>query len=308
MNSTGGQHFLDDLRAAVIAGVPIDGGLGFDASSENLLTLDSLNEIEEQTNANEWAESSREGANPALPDRLAVAWKVFATTSDMPLVLRGLSAANLASRKAIRSLRWTITYLMIVLLVAWLGMMFFAIVLVPELESMRADMQFSRRPDVAQSHTFLPWIGYLAYIFGALSLIALIALGTGGIRRFVMLAGGRHFVRSRIEGVASEVSARLVGAGVEPDRATELAYRLAGGETNRPETLGSISEPRSQFTFSKNANLFHLRNGDRHFEWIKASVPNALVFLLGGCIALVYGAAVFAPILELLRNLMISGV
>ena len=53
-----------------------------------------------------------------LPERLAVAAQVFAATNDMPLVLRGLSAGNLAARKAVRSLRWTVAYLIIVLLVA----------------------------------------------------------------------------------------------------------------------------------------------------------------------------------------------
>ena len=297
MNSAGRQHFLNDLRAAVMAGVPIDDGPTFVPATENLLTVSALDDIE-----------ARIPAGTELPDRLGVAEEVFVATNDMPLVLRGLSAANVASRKAIRSLRWTIAYLMIVLVVAWLGMMFFAIVVMPELQAMRTDMQFSRHPELATSPSYVPWMGYLAYILGILALIALIALCAGGIRKIVMLVGGRYFVRSRIEAIASEVSARLVGSGVDSDRANELAYRLAGRELRLSERSGADFKSHSKAIGSQRANLFHLRDGDRHLERIRASIPTLLIFLIGGGIALVYGTAVFAPIFELIRDLATSGV
>lgn len=300
MSSGDWQHFLNDLRAAVIAGVPIGVGQSMNGSMgsvENLLTTKSLDAIEEH--------GTFAGGNLKLPERLTAAHQVFSATNDMPLVLRALSAANHASRRAIRYLRWTIAYLVIVLLVAWLGMIFFAIVLVPEIESMRADFLFSRRPDVATSHTFLPWIGYLTWIFGALSLIALIALCVGGTRKFVMLAGGRYFVRSRVEASAAEVCSRLIESGIDPSQADELAFQLVGYEA---KSIGSTPTAfRSPFDSSSAASV-HLRSGDRHLERIRATVPTVLVFLVGGCISLIYGVAVFAPILDLLRDLMISGV
>lgn len=301
MSSADRQDFLNDLRAAVIAGVPIDVGVtGSLGSSENLLTIKSLDEIDEQGGVPE--------RNRVLPARLAAALDVFLATDDMPLVLRSLSAANQASRKAIVCLRWTIAYLAIVLLVAWLGMIFFTIVLVPEIQSMRADMLFSRRPEVADSHTFLPWIGYLTWIFGALLFLALIAFCVGGIRRFVMLAGGRYFVQSRVEAMAIEVSSRLVGSGFEPDRAVALASQVVGRETKTVGATPTVSSSRFDSTGGPKATSFHLRKGDRHLDRIKATIPTLLVFAVGGCIALIYCAAVFAPVLDLLRDLMISGV
>ncbi len=303
MSSANWHHFLNDLRAAVIAGVPIgvgQSGNGSFGSTEDLLTTKSLNAIEERVAV---AENDR-----TLPERLLAAHQVFSVTNDMPLVLRALSAANQASRKAIRYLRWTIAYLIIVLLVAWLGMIFFTIVLVPEIESMRADLLFSRRPDVATSHTFLPWIGYLTWVFGALSLIALIAICVGGTRRIVMLAGGRYFVRSRAEASAAEVCSRLIESGIEPMQANQMAFQLVGYEAKSIGATPTVSRSRFDSIDSSSAASFYLRSGDRHLERIKATVPTLLVFLVGGSIALIYGAAVFAPILDLLRDLMIAGV
>ena len=308
MNLTGRQNFLNDLQAAVIAGVPIDVGPLFSPSSEKLLTLQSLGQMQEREKVVAPASSVHPEADQVLPERLAVAAQVFAATNDMPLVLRGLSAGNLAARKAVRSLRWTIAYLFIVLLVAWAGMMFFAICVVPEIEAMRADMLFSRRPDMATVKTSLPWIGYLTYIFGALILLALVVLCIGGIRKFVMLVGGRYFVRSRIEAIATEITARLIGAGVDSNQASELAFRVAGGETKRPESFGVNSELSFQLDHTRKTKAFHLRNGDRHLEQIRASVPVALLFLVGGCITLVYCGAVFAPVVELLSDLVTTGV
>ncbi|MDA8563940.1 hypothetical protein N9L06_05755 [Mariniblastus sp.] len=310
MSSADRHYFLDDLRAAVIAGVPIDVGSSVDGStfsSENLLTIKALDEIEDTVSA-AGSNSGHRRYEGALPDRLDIAQQVFSTTNDMPLVLRGLSTANLASRKAIRFLRWTITYLMIVLLVAWLGMMFFAIVLVPEIQAMRADLLFSRRPEVASSNGLLVWIGYLAWIFGALLIAALIALSVGGIRKFVMLVGGRYFVGSRVQAIAMEAATRLVESGIDPTRANELACRLVGCDAKAAGAAQVVSLPRQNSNNVRQATSLHLRNGDRYLERIRATVPTFLVFLVGGCIGLVYCAAVFAPILALLRDLMISGV
>ena len=308
MNLTGRQNFLDDLQAAVIAGVPIDVGPRFNPLSEKLLTLESLGQMQEREKVIAPASSDQAEADPVLPERLAVAAQVFAATNDMPLVLRGLSAGNLAARKAVRSLRWTIAYLIIVLLVAWACMMFFAFYVVPEIQSMRADMLLSRRPDVATVKTSLPWIGYLTYLFGALMLLALVMLCVGGIRRFVMLVGGRYFVRSRIEAIATEIAGRLVGAGVDSHQASELAFRVAGGESKRLESSGVNSESSFQLDHTPETRSFHLRNGDRHLEQVRVSVPVALLFLVGGCITLVYCGAVFAPVVELLSDLVTTGV
>lgn len=308
MNSADREHFLQDLRAAVMAGVPIDIGLDSGAATDDLLTLESLKVIGEKAQSVNVGDSRNSETDRMFPPRLAVAAEVFQATGDMPLVLSGLSASTQAARLAVRSLRWTIAYLVIVLLVAWLGMLFFAIVLVPEMESMRADFLFSRRPEVASSNTSLPWIGYLAYLFGAILFCILVVLCTVGMRKFVMLVGGRYFVRSRVDAVASKISSQLVHAGIDSNRANGLAYRLAGSESMPSDNVTVDSANSNQPDGAWRTTSFYLRDGDRYLNRMRASVPSILVFLVGGCIALIYGTAVFAPIVELIRDLMISGV
>jgi len=308
MNSADREHFLSDLRAAVMAGVPIDAGLSSGSSKEGLLTLKSLDQIAEKASLGGTVNSKDVDAELLFPPRLAVAAEVFLATRDMPLVLSGLSASTQAAREAVRSLRWTVTYLVIVLLVAWLGMLFFAIVLVPEIQAMRSDLVLSRRPEVAASHTSLPWIGYLAYLFGAILFCTLLALCVFGTRKFVMLVGGRHFVRCRVAAVANAISSELVGSGIDPAQAIALADRLSGATTKRTtDTASTLSDP-NETGDAWSATSFHLRNSDRYLERMRASVPSIMVFLVGGCIALIYSTAVFGPIVELIRDLVFSGV
>jgi type II secretory pathway component PulF len=300
MTSADQEHFLNDLRAAVIAGVPIDVGTDSFYWSEKLLTL---RQLEKQFPS---ASSDRTLNDSTLPDRLKTAVRVFEVTRDMPLVLQGLSEAPLAARKAVHLLRWTIVYLVIVLLVAWLGMIFFSVYLVPEIETMRADILLSRRPDLSEPGQYLPWIGKLIYVFGAVLTLALISMAIGGVRRFVMLVGGRHYVRCRVESLADVVTARLLNEGLDADESQQLAIKLTGAARKRPEQNTVVSSEAFAGRFALPLGV--IQSGERRLEQIRATVPNILLVIIGGFIALAYGAAVFTPIIELLRDLAMSGV
>lgn len=317
MNSADRESFLNDVRAGLIAGVPIDLGCNSVGATENLLTLPQLDQIQQQLIQSEPVDSLNASAGAAhngfdsgsvLPRRLAVAAKVFQATRDMPLVLRGLSVGTHSARKAVRSLRWTISYLVIVLFVAWLGMIFFAIHIVPLIQSMRADMLLSSHPELAESTGSLQWINYLAYGFGILLFVTLIAFCLGGVRWFVMLIGGRTFVRTRVDAMANEISACLVESNFDPGQSAKLGRELAGANpkpSEEVESSGRTSPGSAIYRFVPPLNLL---SGEHRLDQIKASIPFVLIFFVGGCIALVYGAAVFAPIIELLRDLAISGV
>lgn len=312
MNSADRECFFNDLRAALMAGVPIDVGLKSGGTTDKLLTLGQLEKIKLESSAGTPIDSPRSAFEfqdrSFFPTRLAVAAQVFDATHDMPLVLRGLSVGIEAARTAVRSLRWTIAYLVIVLFVAWLGTIFFAVYLVPEMESMRADLLFSKRPELAESNEYLPWIGQLVLVLGVILAAFMIALWIGGVRRFVMLIGGRYFVRSRVDTLANEVFSRLVEAGVDVSRSKELCLQLTGAESETLNEADLSPEWQDVSTSIRRTSSFRLLSGERKLAQIKATIPSLLVFLIGGCIALVYGAAVFAPIIQLLHDLAISGV
>ena len=318
MNSADRESFLNDLRAALLAGVPIDAGTDSVGSTENLLTLSQLDQIEQQlvqsapvdsqSSLAGSSESAQVGSKSGLPKRLAVAADVFEATRDMPLVLRGLSVGIESTRKAVRSLQWTISYLVIVLLVAWLGMIFFAFHVVPTIQSMRADMVLSSHPELAEATGSLQWINYLALGFGILLFVTLVAFCLGGVRWFVMLIGGKAFVRARVEAMSNEISGRLLQSNIESDRSDKLGRELTGAKSKPSAEAESHDRTSSESADTQFFPSLNLLNGDHRLEQIRVSLPFVLIFFVGGCIALVYGAAVFAPIIQLLRDLAISGV
>jgi len=310
MNSTSFQRFNNDLKAALIAGVPLEIGSSDSATGTQCLTTAKLNQFENELLLAVSDENALEHAlqsNSEVPSRYLAALQVFERTDCMPIVLDGLTVRLGAQSQVNQALRWTFIYLFFLLAVACAGMWLFISRVLPEIELMRDDLLLPAAVNAPPSFDLTPWFPLILGVFGGGCLILLVLMLTGGVSKIAMWLGGKRFVECRLTMMALRLTKILMDEGMSSGKAITTACDLNGaGDRVRSEIQKTIEATRDGTDLDSLADYLTLAGNDRLAQ-LKTGTPIAVVSIVGGGIALVYCVAVFWPILSILKDMTTLG-
>lgn len=311
------ERFRADLAAAVAAGVPVSFGL--DTKSAE------LDRWCEELKVDSGATGSCSGADrtrtinqsatggPALPNRFLAAYKVFATTDSMAEVLDGLIAVPEAERQVRRALRWPFIYLAIVLLVAILGLVFYAWRIQPVHELLQAELAFPPAVREARSLQLLDWLPMVVLVFATVLFVASVSLLAGGFRWLVMAIGGRRFVRSQGSAAVMRTMASLAASGMGAAEAGKTARQLVLGErvsgpapTTDSGESGTGRESRVGDAWLALAG-YHQVAAEQQLRHLKIATPAILLSVIGGAVGVGYALTIYGPLIRLLNQLVTAG-
>ena len=119
------DQFSNDIRAALIANIPLTCGDGRRLTERELDRLVGLQAQQEHGKSSVDTPTTETRQNE-LPDWFRAGLSVFHKTGTMVPVLEGLSIRARATHQAIRAVRWTILYLLVVTGFALAGVLFFS--------------------------------------------------------------------------------------------------------------------------------------------------------------------------------------
>lgn len=310
MNPTSFQRFQNDLKATLLAGVPVEIGSKDSVSSNNRLTIAELSHLESLIlpgiTSNESLTETLD-SQPEIPARYRAALIVFDRTASMLAVLDGLTIRRFAQGQAKRVLRWTLIYLLILLAVAFVGMRLYTTQVLPALALMRADMLLPAAINAPDRFDLMPWLPIIVQVLGWSLLVMLVLMLAGGASKIAMWLGGNHFVRCRLSTMALRVTQMLVEAGTPIDEAVTLSCDLTGADARVRRNIRTAVEAshRAQ-NLDALADYLTIVGNDR-LAHMKMTTPIALVSVIGGGIALLYCVTIFWPIISMLKDLSTAG-
>ncbi len=301
------KRFHNELKAAMIARAPIEIG----GEPQNVkLTPEALERWEgllEPLLARGESLEQAIALAPELPSRYLAAIQVFELTGSMVPVLNGLTARKIATQRSARVLRWTLFYLLLIVVVAFVGLRLFNNRLKPAIESMRLDSFAPSAVSGPETFDILPWVPSIVVGLGALSAILLVWLVIGGVRRTAMWLGGRHYVRCRTSATAIRVFQSLRLHDVSPETALALSCELTGADGPvRGDIRTAIDLPADSADYDTIANYFLIASNQRMAS-LKFGTPIALVSTFGGAIVVLYGILIYWPVISMLKDLAAFG-
>lgn len=304
-------RFCEDLRAAVIAGVPLWLGKSSAALPGGKADLHKLTLLEDAVRGwTKQGQSLREvvSRSPELPSQFAAALRVYAETGTMHQALDGLMARGLVRRQLSALIHRTLVYLFLVMGFASLLLLFFSVAIVPSILEVRQDMQLM--PTVANQRA--DGTGGLSGLIITLGVAAVIGLGAlllGRAPELAWLFGGRSVERHWLSANAVQTVRSLTANGMAVDEATALACQLVDGAGKikhqielAVRTRAASAEPRKHLEAlaSEYRSIAAVR-----LSTLRVVLPIALLCFVGGTVAMIYGVAVFLPIILLLKDLAI---
>ncbi len=238
------QRFHQELKAAACAGVPLELASSDSWFSKGTVTLRKLDAIEvliADRLARGQTLQQLTGKFDEIPSRYLAALRLYDQTGEMGLVLDGLATSALSRRQLASMFRGTIIYLLIVIMVAVIGLEFFANFIVPSIETMREDMRLfsaveapSRTEGAGLPRIVVTVLGYLAWAM-------LLFLLFGGSSKIVSLLGGRRYQRLRAAATAMRSIGVLVSHGVAVSEAASISCDLVGaGAADRRQVVSAV--------------------------------------------------------------------
>lgn len=319
MEPTHIKAFHDDLRAAVLAEVPI--GLAKQkqvpdrAPVIKQLTLDQVNRFEQdamkslvhQSQTPPSGSTELTGGTEHANLQHQAGLRTYEQTDSMLPVLESLSAHQSTDRKISTTLRWTFTYLTILIAIAAAGMLMFAISVVPNIEALRSQ-SFLPQPELdPQRVVVFPWLLVVAYAWIGLLLVLLVWLLTGGFYRTSMFLGGLEMKRAKIASVALQTCQHLVQRGDKLETAIDTSCNLIAAtseERRRVHKLASNAQTPEEL--GRTARLLEVESNRRLVDF-KNRIPMRLTVLVGGVLTAMYCILLFWPITGLLQDLFVTG-
>lgn len=301
--------FYDDLRAAVLARVPI--GLAERASFLRAakgvpfirsLTMNKINLLEQ-----ELAEASGTKSATLRDAQHQAGLSTFEHTASMLPVLESWSVHQAADRRISRALKWTFIYLTILIATAAAGMLLFAFGVVPSIESLRMNM-YMPQPELDPNQVqVFRWLPTIAYVWVGLLALLLVWLLSGGFYRASMVLGGRELKRARVVSVALRSCQRLVEHDVELESAIDTSCNLVAATERERLQIRQLAEgAQTAQELGKTSQLLQVESS-RRFSDFKTRIPVRLTVFVGGLLTAMYCVLLFWPIIGLLHDLKITG-
>ncbi len=308
MNQVETDRFHNDLKPALLADVPRSDGAG------KRLSVNQVEELQQQFGSvfrGDQQSSSPLWQIDALPKWYGAALTVFARTGSMLPVLEGLHVRPSAILDVYRALRWTIVYLLVVASMALIGLIGYELLVVPKIESFRADLFSSFGIEGTPRFDVLAWLP--AIIFGlATLLVGAFWMLKGGIARSKFGLGCRRYIGFSISATVLRIAQSLVRDNVAIDDAVSIGFALTGAESDiqrevqavLPASGGSKSDLEN--ALGQSSDYMRLIATQR-LDHLRRVTPVFLTAAFGGSLVLAYCAIVFWPFFSMLIDLPMAG-
>lgn len=309
-------HFHEGLRAAVIAGAPLELGKSkafpFSVGRANLNKLAHLEEAIQRLLVTSGSLSRLLDSPSSLPARYRAALSVYDRTRDMALVLEGLTVRANSRRHLARLLRASFFYLLLVIAVASVGLAFFSRYIVPSIEQMREDLMLYPAASAPLRANGTQWLTVIVAVMELVLCVLLVLLFFGGASKLASWLGGRYYQVHRLSAVAVQTIGALVVRSTPLPEATSLGFELVGSDRETEQKVNLALQDCPQ---SKSAAT-HLQTIGDHFSTVSASrlcvlrvvLPITLVVVVGGAVTMIYCLAIFVPLVSLLYDLSQPGI
>ena len=311
-SNPGLKRFHEDLQAAVIAGVPL--GLGKSSSSTlpgGKADLSKLAMLEDAVSG--WTQQGQSLRDVAMHDRelptqYRAALRVFAETEATHLVLDGLMAEGIIRRQLSALLRRTLAYLCLLMGLASVLLLFFSVAVLPSITEMRHDMRLVPALATPQADERSGLLA-IVLVFGFAAAIGLVSLLSGGAPKMTWLLGGRRMQTHWLSASAVQTAALLMAKGMPLGEATALASQLVGDPGPVYQQINAAVRDRSA-SADPLKHLSVLAHEYRSIAAIQLAtlrivLPMPLLCVAGGTVVMIYGVAVFLPIILLLKDLAV---
>lgn len=304
------KRFHNELKAAIVARVPIEiGGQNLVGSSGclTMAKLDRLESVMQPLLTGDQPLKQVLDTQPELPSRYRAALRVFDQTESMVPVLDGLTTRRLAQRRITRILRWTFFYLMLVLLIAFLGLRFFDSAIVPVVHDMRADMLLPAAINAPERIDPLPWMPVIVAVLGVGFVITSIWLLIGGASKAALWLGGNHYVRCRTSTTTIQTLQMLMATGMDVDEAVSISCDLSGAETTTCREIQiAAKDLKKSGQLDSLCDYFTILASQR-LAYMKVGTPIALISTVGGGVVVLYAVLIFWPIISMIKDLATAG-
>jgi type IV pilus assembly protein PilC len=330
----------EQLAALVAAGVPIDVGL---ASRPTPETLEKFNAalargVSRGATLAEAVEGSRSAAPPTYLRTVQLAIR----GGDFPAALAGSTQVAGLADESRSTIRLALFYPLILCLLAYVGLVGLCLYFVPTLEDMAEEFRVKPGPGLAVLQALrdsLPvwvWIPpvVLLLLFGWRRLWGLRAASSGRVAAWMSWLPGmsRAIADERCASLAASLS-RLQLAGVPLDEALPLAAGACGdagliagaralaeglktGQLPGDESRAAIVFPpflrwalwHADESVGRGRALeiaadIYQKSAERRTARLRLLLPVVACAFLGGGVTLLYGLALFVPVVELLRSI-----
>ena len=317
MNPTEAKRFHNELKAARIAGVPIEIDEEPDPFSRRL-SLKQLDELKisnpNPSNSNSDDARSQLAAlsqaiatEQGLPKRFQAALQVFDQTGSMVPVLDGLSVQCISRQQVSRVMRRAFIYLIVLSAVAVSGLLIFKSRIAPFIVELRIEIAQSGSTK-SEQFDLTQWLALIITVIGCMLVLFAIWTLFGRASRIAIWLGGDHYLRCRTSASAIRTLQLLLDRGLPVNDAVSICCDLTGADKRmRKEVESAVQNSQSA------QNLYSLSDylsilASQRLESMRVTAPTTLICSVGGIVALVYCVAIFWPIIALLKDLMKAGI
>lgn len=332
----------DELAALVMAGVPLEVGLGQhgDTAARALERINAT--VIRRVGRGESLAEALEGDEQDVPAPYRSMVQLGLRTGDLSAALDGSNRIATSVDETRFVTASAFLYPLILLCVAYLGMVSFCLYFVPTLESMYTSL---RRPPGHRLQILLAVRDTLPYWIAIMPLVLLLVAWrfyrkpTGGgspARQVGILAwlpgASRAIFEQRCATFAASLAALLdagtpldLALGISADAFGDVDFRagsqlvatsLREGQLSVDDSLAACQFPpflrwalwHSETTVGRVRALhmaadIYRESANRRSARLQTIAPLATLIVLGGGVTLLYGLALFVPVVELLRTL-----
>lgn len=303
----------DQVAALVEAGVPMETGLPL-ARGDLKAQLQTINaNVARQVSQG----AKLDAALAATPPLYSSIVRTALNAKQLPIALQSFHHLANSRALAIQAATFSVVYPAIVLLLVYLGLVFFCLWLAPTLQQMYFSAGLPPRRALAILATLRETLPYWA-AFPPLGIAAVIALGR---RARKVPAAGRLTGRGKLPGLRradldrrAANFAQLLAALVESCLPLDEALSVASGAWDDSTVTDSYppllkwaifeAEPvMERHTALRLVADAYRASAQRRLDRWTVAAPLALLVVVGGGATLLYGLALFVPIVDLLQGL-----
>lgn len=311
------HRFHQSLGAAVAAGVQLDLGAvpsheaPCDAALGGMATLVKLDRL--KAKLDEWVathprQTQLRGSatgRPAtagdsesnLPSDYLSAYRAFAESERMDLVLDSLALRSAVSQDLAGTVRPVWFYLAAMSLVATMGVVVFSEFSLPRFAAIRADLALMPTAPVDESWLTLPPVRWLLVALPLLSLaLVLLGLSTSGSACIASWLGGRRYRSARAVATNARMEQAIWRHRDDVENAASDSETRSGTDRDYRE----IQTRRVGWTFVAGSTS---SLADHRLLRLQIGLPMLLVAVIGGGGVLFYGLMLFGPLVMLIHDL-----
>lgn len=288
------RQFFQDLRAAVMAGAPLETGSKW--APARTLRKSDINAFEASSNSKR-----------STPDRFDAALETYRHTGSMLPVLEGLST-RVRSWQRVKRMYWrSMWYVMSVALLAAAGLLVFHRYVAPQMQMIRNDLVTLAGTDrPLESWNTLSFVPAVSFLFAVVLVLLVVWMLLGGVVKTGWWIGGREYIRCCTMGSAIRAMRMLIASGMPKQQAAEMGVRLAAvDKVGHGEILALINRLSEAEIQSSHWSDYLAVVAEQRYLSARAYGPILFVAVVAGLIALVYSLLIYGPLVSLLFDLSV---